>query len=196
MGDELVYIQAELGDVIARARTESAQRFDLRTSVNFYRDEGDEYVVRAFPFESDEEAIASLRAQGASGGGDWPEAVDQALANAILEHEWSERARARLLFLVLDAPPHEGDQEIQSRIESATLAAAARGVRIIPVSGTGIDARTETLLRTFAILTNGTYTFLTNDSGIGGGHLDPDVPSYEVELLNDLLVRLIVESVE
>ena len=34
-------------------------------------------------------------------------------------------------------------------------------------------------------------TFVTDDSGIGNDHLEPTVGEYEVELLNDLLVRLI-----
>jgi hypothetical protein len=42
-----------------------------------------------------------------------------------------------------------------------------------------------------SILTNGTYVFITDDSGIGNPHLDPVVTDYEVEKLNDLLVRLI-----
>ncbi|RTZ46144.1 T9SS type A sorting domain-containing protein [Chryseobacterium arthrosphaerae] len=48
-------------------------------------------------------------------------------------------------------------------------------------------------MRTFALLTNGTYTFLTNDSGIGNDHIKPTAASYEVEKLNDLLLRLILQ---
>ena len=33
--------------------------------------------------------------------------------------------------------------------------------------------------------------WITNDSGIGGDHYDPDVKNAVVERLNDLLVRLI-----
>jgi hypothetical protein len=196
MGDELWYIQAELGNVIERAQSESTQRFELRTSVNFYRDSGDEYVVRDYAFTTDHDAsVAQMARQSAGGGGDWPEAVDRAVANAIDEHTWSESARARILFLVLDAPPHP-EQSIEDRLARATLAAAEHGVRIVPVSGTGVDTATEHLLRTLAITTNGTYAFLTNHSGIGGDHLDPDVPSYEVEYLDDLMVRVIVEAAD
>ncbi|GAL65661.1 expressed protein [Jejuia pallidilutea] len=46
-------------------------------------------------------------------------------------------------------------------------------------------------MRNFAIATNGTYVFITNDSGIGNDHLEPTVGAYEVEFLNSLLVRLI-----
>ncbi|RXM39331.1 hypothetical protein BOQ62_12185 [Chryseobacterium sp. CH21] len=49
-------------------------------------------------------------------------------------------------------------------------------------------------MRTFALLTNGTYTFLTDDSGIGNSHIKPTIDSYEVEKLNDLLLRLILQK--
>ena len=45
------------------------------------------------------------------------------------------------------------------------------------------------------VTTAGTYVFLTDDSGIGGPHLDATVGDYEVEYLNELMIRLINESV-
>ena len=47
--------------------------------------------------------------------------------------------------------------------------------------------------RFFATATDGTYVFITNDSGIGGDHIEATVGEYEVELLNDLIVRLITK---
>ena len=46
-------------------------------------------------------------------------------------------------------------------------------------------------MRSMALISNGTYTFLTNHSGIGGSHIEPSTDTYEVEKLNDLMVRLI-----
>jgi len=196
MGDELRYIQAELEDVIDRARANASQRFDLRVSMNFYRDEGDAYVVHSNAFTPVvEDAVGQLRRESANGGGDWPEAVDRALEDAVANHDWSEDATARLLFLVLDAPPHSDDGKL-SRMRDATRAAAAEGVRVVAVSGSGIQKSTEVLLRSLGILTGGTYVFLTNDSGIGGDHIEPTVGDFDVEFLNDLMARLIVESVD
>ncbi|MEM9073007.1 MAG: vWA domain-containing protein [Myxococcota bacterium] len=197
MGDELRYIQAELDDVIDRSQANAAQSFDLRLSVNLYRDEGDEYVVRSNPFSGNpEDALRALTRESANGGGDWPEAVDRALDDAIFDHEWSEDATARLLFLVLDAPPHADSPQKMERLRTAIQAGAELGIRVIPVSGTGVDQNTETLLRSMAITTGGTYAFLTDHSGIGGDHLEPTVGDFDVEFLNDLLVRLIVESID
>lgn len=50
-------------------------------------------------------------------------------------------------------------------------------------------------MRSFAILTNGTYVFITDDSGIGNDHLEPTIGEFKVEKLNDLMVRLVDEYV-
>lgn len=191
MGDELSYLQAELADVIDRVRQAVGQATKVRISVNFYRDAGDEYVVRPFAFTEDvDAAIEKLNLQSSDGGGDWPEAVDAALSDAIAGHEWSESAVARLCFIVLDAPPHEG-AEVLADVQDSVEAAADRGVRIVPLAASGTDKPLEFLLRQMAIATGGTYTFLTNDSGIGGGHIEPTIGEFQVEILNDLLVRVI-----
>ncbi|NJO86665.1 MAG: hypothetical protein HC821_00850 [Lewinella sp.] len=95
-----------------------------------------------------------------------------------------------MLFLVLDAPPHN-DSATVAKMQALTLAAAAQGVRIIPLVCSGMDQSGEYLMRSLALATNGTYTFLTDHSGIGGKHLEPSTDAYTVEKLNDLLVRLV-----
>ncbi|MDE7233584.1 MAG: hypothetical protein K2N29_00810, partial [Ruminiclostridium sp.] len=55
----------------------------------------------------------------------------------------------------------------------------------------GVDTETEFLCRSFAAATGGTYTFLTDHSGIGGSHHEPTIGYYQVEKLNDMLVRII-----
>ena len=70
---------------------------------------------------------------------------------------------------------------------------AEKGIRLIPLASSGVNTETEFLLRSWAVMTGGTYTFLTNHSGIGGDHLEPTIGEYEVEKLNDLLVRVIAE---
>ena len=52
------------------------------------------------------------------------------------------------------------------------------------------------LLRSMALKTGGTYTFLTNDSGIGYDHIEPTIGSYDVEKLNDMMVRIVGEYLE
>jgi hypothetical protein len=157
----------------------------------FYRDHGDEYVTRISPLSSHiETTIDFIKHQGANGGGDTPEAVDQALEVALNNLSWSKEAKARLLFLILDAPPHYNKPVLDS-IHHLILKAAAQGIRIIPIAASGIDKSTEYLMRAMALATNGTYLFLTDDSGIGNLHIKPTTDKYEVELLNSLLIKVI-----
>ncbi|MCB0845041.1 MAG: hypothetical protein KDE26_17455, partial [Bacteroidetes bacterium] len=57
----------------------------------------------------------------------------------------------------------------------------------------GVNKETEFLMRFFALATNGTYVFITDDSGIGNDHLEPTVGDFEVEYLNELIIRLVKE---
>ena len=193
MWDELDYLQAELASVIERVR--AAHALPIRSSVNFYRDAGDEYVVRTFPFTGDERlTLERLAAQDANGGGDWPEAVDLALEATVEQLEWSGSARARLLFLLLDAPAHGEFDAVIGRLQGAAAAAAAKGIRLVPVMASGMDPDGELLLRFLAISTGGTFVFLTDHSGIGNDHLEPRVGEVQVEYLDDLLVRVVGEA--
>lgn len=191
MGDELEYLKAELGDVITRAA--QASSIDVRTSVNFYRDTTDQYVVRYYDFrDSVDEVVTLLGEQRAMGGGDYPEAVHTALANAVNDHAWAKDS-VKLLFFVFDAPPHD-QADVMASLHDSILRAASMGIRIIPVASSGVDDTCQLLFRSYAALTGGTYTYLTNHSGIGGSHATPDLPEEPgVERLNDLIVRLITE---
>lgn len=191
MGDELSYLQSELRDVVRRVQNKGGQNIDIRTSVNFYRDTTDEYLVRSFPFTRNvDESVKHIEAQSAGGGGDFPEAVEQGLADAVFKHKWRDSARARILFLVLDAPPHR-DPEHLAKLHEATQDAARQGIRIVPIVGSGINKETEFLMRFLAVSTDGTYVFLTDDSGIGGSHAKPTIGPHTVEYLTPLLVKII-----
>jgi CarboxypepD_reg-like domain/von Willebrand factor type A domain len=190
MGDEISYLKSELEDIVGRVQSSDNQEV-IRLGMTFYRDHGDEYLVRNFDFKTDIKQIQSdLNQQSAGGGGDFEEAVDEALDQAINQQRWSATATTRLLFLILDAPPHHDLQHIktmQKNIETA----AQKGIKIIPVVASGIDKNTEFLMRMTAQATNGTYVFITDDSGVGNSHLKPTIGSYQVEYLNNLMLRLI-----
>lgn len=190
MGDELEYLKTELMDVLTRV-TNANPGATLNTGSVFYKDQTDDYVTRVSDFTTDISATVNfIKKQSAGGGGDFPEAVHSALDKALNELQWSSDARTRILFLVLDAPPHHS-AVVTSALQSAITKAAQMGVKIIPVTASGIDKETEFLMRFMSISTNGTYVFITDDSGVGNEHLEPTVGQYNVELLNNLMVRLI-----
>lgn len=191
MSDELEFLEAELKDVVNRVADDNNGQLDIRISPNFYRDVHDDYTVRPFPFTRDiDKAVGQIADQSAKGGGDFPEAVEEALEDAIEDHEWSEEALARLMFLVLDAPPHH-EGKVVKQLKQLTTRAAEEGIRIIPIASSGVDIQTEHLMRYLATATGGTYIFLTDHSGVGNGHLKPAVGEYEVRALNDLMVDVI-----
>lgn len=190
MGDELEYLKTELLDVINRVKVAQANRAIYTGSV-FYRDQGDEYITKISGFTSNiQQTHDFIKQQRAAGGGDFPEAVHTALDKSVNELQWSDNSRARILFLLLDAPPHY-EQNVLKSIYNSVTKAQAKGIHIIPITASGIDKETEFLMRFLAIATNGTYVFITNHSGIGNDHLEPSTGEYQVELLNDLMVRLI-----
>lgn len=189
MGDELEFLKMDLKKVINEVQKTNTQ-LKISTGTVFYRDEGDEYVVKHSPFTEDiNQTTEFISQQRADGGGDFPEAVDKALVQ-LNQLQWQPEARTRIAFLVLDAPPHNKPAVINS-IQYSVKTAAASGIKLIPVVASGIDKTTEFLMRFIAMYTNGTYVFITDHSGIGNKHLEPSVGEYQVEKLSDLMVRLI-----
>lgn len=192
MGDELRYLCAEMKDVIRRSQG-AVEGLKIRTGALVYRDHGDDYLTRISRLTSDiNETQQFLDRQHAGGGGDFEEAVPEALKAALNVADWNDEARARIIFLVLDAPCHDDFATI-SMLHEQVRNAAAMGVRIVPVVCSGLDKAGELLMREIALTTNGTSFFLTDDSGIGGEHLKPTTDAMKVEHLNDMLVRTIVE---
>ena len=193
MGDELSFLCEELAGIVTRVS--SAVGCKIRLGLLFYRDIGDDYVTRKFDFADVTSSsglntvIGNIKAQRSDGGNDYPEAVDTALAEAV-EMNWTSNSKTKLLFHVLDAPYHD-KQENQSLFANAVKSAAQKGIRIIPVAASGLDTLGQYIMRSAALLTGGTYTFLTDDSGIGDSHILPDVGEFTVEYLSDLMVRLI-----
>ncbi len=189
MGDEISFLKAEMNDIIFQSK-QISNKLNFRFANVYYRDEGDSYVTKSMNFNRIlTESSSFIDEQFAGGGGDYPEAADVALDSAINKLSWSENARARILFLILDAPPHEGTT-VNERLQRLILQAAEKGIRIVPIGASGINKSTEYLMRALALGTNGTYTFLTDHSGIGNSHIKPSTDSYEVETLNAIMVRI------
>ncbi len=186
MGDEMAYLRAELDAIVARLRRD-AGNLDLRIGIVLYRDQGDDYVVRSVPLTGDIGSIrATLAAQDADGGGDMPEAMDAAVASAG-RLQWRADA-AKAVLLVTDAPPHE---ENIGRAFDAAQQLRTKGVQVVPVAASGIDDTAQYVLRSIAALTQGRYIFLTDDSGVGDKHAEPDVACYAITRLDQLIARVL-----
>lgn len=192
MSDEIDYLKTELYDVIGRVKS-SNPNLTVRMGSVFYRDDTDDYLVKSSGLSPDiSRTVDYIKEQYADGGGDTPEAVHSALEEAIYRQKWSDEAVARICFLVLDASPHQ-TPEINASLQRTIREAARKGIRIVPVSASGIQKDTEFLMKFFGLATNGSYVFLTDHSGIGGKHIEATTDEYKVEALNNLLVRLITQ---
>jgi hypothetical protein len=106
MRPELADLQANLVGII---RVLSRLASSLRVGFVAYKDHGEVYVTKAYPLERMNDAhvaellnfVKGLRAQG---GGDDPEAVDEAL-KAALAMPWRADAQGRII-VIGDAPVH------------------------------------------------------------------------------------------
>ncbi len=197
MGDEIEYLKTELLDIIDRLQDAQEDK-NLRIGSIFYRDFDYPFneLITTHDLTNDFASVNEfINSQKSIGGNSTPEAVEVAISSAVNEFTWSEDAVARIMFLILDAPPHDDPQTLE-RFRELTARASAMGIRIIPLTASGIDKSSEYLLRSLALLTNGTYLFLTDDSGIGGSHIKPTTDSYDVEMMNEMIVRIINQFID
>ncbi|NCO86661.1 MAG: VWA domain-containing protein [Rhodobacterales bacterium] len=187
MGDELDWLTRDLSRIVSAA-ARGYGGVDIRYGLILYRDQGDDYVVRTYPFTGSAATMrAQLRAQSADGGGDYPEAAADALA-AAAALPWRRGRGARLLFHIADAPPHDADA---ARYLAAAAAALRANVTIHALGASGVETEAEYLMRQAAAQTGGRYLFLTDDSGVGLAHAEPRISCYQVTLLSDLVTRVL-----
>lgn len=188
MGDELSYLTAEI-DAIADSIAQKFPSATVRYGLVLYRDTGDAYVTKKFDFiESLATFQTTLSQQGASGGGDYPEAVAEGLSDANSLSWRTDPSVARLNFWIADAPTHP---EKTAALKTAIEVSVQKDIHIYPVAASGTDPRAEYAMRSAAQITGGRYIFLTDDSGIGGSHAEPHIPCYVVTRFDRALVRMV-----
>ena len=109
-------------------------RLEPQPAVSFclmgFRDRGDDYVTRLTDMTVDMDAIyADLSAFEANGGGDTPEAVNQALFETLTRVAWSrDDATIRVIYLTGDAPPHT---DYADEMQIPEIMALARSMGIV-----------------------------------------------------------------
>lgn len=88
------------------AQTENSPEISM--GVVAYRDRGDSFVTKIIDLNNDLDLVYDqLMKLNASGGGDSPESVNQALYDAVTRIGWDEGARTlKSIYLVGDCPPH------------------------------------------------------------------------------------------
>ncbi|MEO7327262.1 MAG: VWA domain-containing protein [Minicystis sp.] len=190
MGDEIEFLKAEVKGIADTVHAQFGE-VSIHYGLIVYRDEGDDFVTRSFDFTDSLGAFSfHLSQQFADGGGDQPEAMDQALA-LVPGLAWRGGNTARMAFVVADAPPHP---EHATDYLHAVEALRPKGIRLYPIAASGVDTEAEYFLRVGAEATLGRYLFLTDDSGVGDPHEKPHIPCYPVQKLSKLITRMIASE--
>lgn len=102
MKNDIPYLRTSLVPMINKYIAGHEQ---FRVGLVLYRDYYEDYLTKVIPFQTDMTVIQDqLNRIQVRGGRDIPEAVYEALYDAIHEYSWS--AEERVIVLVGDAPPH------------------------------------------------------------------------------------------
>jgi len=197
MGEEIGRIQATVLE-IAAALSGSEFEPDLRLGLVEYRDRGDEYVTHTVNFTPNVQdfnaAVGRIRANG---GGDGPEALNEALERTLHRLEWRGGRTLSLAFVIADAPPHHYE-DAQHTYDQAMLESSRTGLKIFPVASGGSDPVAEFVMRQLAQFSLGRFVFITEGGGSphgsGGSDYDVDPRDFDVEALDKLIVRLVTEE--
>ncbi len=188
MNDEVAALRSTLLSVVERIR--AVQPYGrLRIGGVAYRDRGEAYVAQPFDFTEDpNEAQRTILRVDTAGGGDGPEAVNEALDVAVNRLSWTPEDAVRVLFLIGDAGPHLE----RGRPYTETMRRAAeKGIKIVTVGCSGLDATGEFVWRQLAAFTLGRFAFVSY-----GGTADVHVDAFPMNDLDDILARAVIREVE
>ena len=196
MGDEIDKLKASMR-AMAQQIAQLPGQPDICFALVAYRDRGDAFLTRTHDFTNDLGAFQGLLARvHALGGGDTPEALNEALHEVVHGLSWRTEA-ARMVVLVADAPPHLDYGGPQYDVDMQ--AALAKGIKVFAVGASGLDPVGEYIFRQIAQYTAGRFVFLTyqdamNPASGAGTQTVHDVKNYSVQTLDRLVVRLVREE--
>jgi uncharacterized protein YegL len=124
---------------IASTLAQAHQVPEISMGLVAYRDHGDAYVTRVIDLDRDLDSMyAKLLGLAADGGGDGPEAVNEALEAAIERVSWSQDPGTyKVVFLVGDAPPHMDYNA--AKYPEVVAAATARGIVVNTIQCGGMS---------------------------------------------------------
>jgi Mg-chelatase subunit ChlD len=149
---------------------QSESRPNVRIGLVAYRDIGDRYVTEIFPLTDNLDAVyTTLMDYRAEGGGDTPENVRRALAQAVHKAGWAQQPDqaskiAQVVFLVGDAPPHN-DYQDEPDTKTTAVEAKRKGM-IVNAIQCGNISGTREVWQEIAQYGGGRYFAIPQDSGV------------------------------
>jgi len=125
---------------IASTLAQAQQAPEISMGLVAYRDRGDAYVTQVVDLNRDLDSMyTKLMDFAADGGGDGPEAVNEALEAAVARMSWSQdQGTYKVVFLVGDAPPHM-DYQDDTKYPQIVAAAAAKGIVVNTIQCGGLS---------------------------------------------------------
>ncbi len=197
MGDEIDKLRDSLQGIV-RDIAQLPSNPDICLGLVTYRDRGDEYFVRGWDLSNNvagfQKVLDGVRADG---GGDYPEAMNEAFDHAVQAMSWRGASTTRLLVSLADAPPHMDYPP--PHYDQTMLAALGKGIKVLSVAASGQDTTGEIAQRQIAQYTGGRFIFLTykdaSDPSSGpGSETVHEVENYSVDTLDKLVVKLVREE--
>ncbi len=175
MQGEIDMVKSKVKELVAKLAAGKPAP-EIRVGLVAYRDRGDAYVTKVFPFSEDiDHVVKDISGLQAAGGGDGPESVNEALHTAVHDLRWDESGNAaKLLFLIGDAAPHSypGDFDWHKECREAI----GRGIQINTIGCAGLESypadQGVDVFRQIARLTDGKFDTLAYRQEVataGGG---------------------------
>jgi len=162
MQNEIDSVKTKTKEIVAKL-SGSKPSPEIRVGLVAYKDRGDEYVTKVFPFTDNiDQVVKDISTLQAKGGGDEPEAVNEALHASVNELNWDkDKKTVKLLFLIGDAGPHYYPNDYSWETESKN--AIAQGIQINTIACDGLTNTASSLnvFEKIAKLADGKCEFLT-----------------------------------
>jgi Mg-chelatase subunit ChlD len=150
----------------------------IRVGLVAFRDHGDAYVTKVFPFSEDiDKVVKDISSLKADGGGDAPEAVNEALHASVNGLKWSEDKKTlKMLFLIGDAGPNHYAHDFDYKTEAKS--AIAHGIQINTLGCQGLEGFAEQqgvgVFKEIAKLADGKYESLSYHETVIGADGKPE----------------------
>jgi len=161
MGDEINVVKSKIISMIDEI-LQGTPKPIVKFAVVDYKDRGDTYVTKIYDFKSDVNFIKQdINSLTATGGGDFPESVIEALHKAMFSLSWSKNNDkiGKLCFLIGDAEPQNYRDDFSEK--DIINEALKNSLSISSISCSGNSSKGIKHFQDISNKTNGTFSFLT-----------------------------------
>lgn len=198
MGEEIARLKKTI-EIINMNIASLSTRPDVRFGMVLYKDKGDEYVTKIIPLTNNLEKFQKeLALVTAGGGGDGPEDLQSALADAVKKIKWNTGG-IRLAFIITDAEPHLDYGQRYTYVDAARDA-KKEAIKFYSIGTGGLPLAGEFVLRQISQYTQGRYIFLTygergeSEGGKEGSVSHHTGANFQTDKLESIIIRFAKEE--